>query len=313
MENKHPHANFAASIFGNLQYARGILKPLLPPEVSKNINWKTLKRTDSSFVDEKLKDFHSDLLFTAKNTKGDNMQLYILFEHKSHPDYGVLQQLLAYQKEVYAKQKKYTPIIPVVFYHGKEKWNVRTEFATPPEDLAKYALNFAYILIDLRKINLEEAKISLTIQAILYIFNNIWDVDKQDALRRYIEIIAELFSDENSDRLLRLILMYIFRVHDVEPAEVKKVIESVTPKKGDIAMTTAERLEKRGMEFGLSQGIQRGLQRGLQRGRQEGRQEGQYQAKLESAKNLQKMGFDSNVISSATGLSKAELKKIGVK
>ncbi|MBW7857816.1 MAG: Rpn family recombination-promoting nuclease/putative transposase [Leptonema sp. (in: Bacteria)] len=46
-----PHANFAASVFSNLTYARQILKPLLPIEVSKNIDWKTLKLTNSSFVD----------------------------------------------------------------------------------------------------------------------------------------------------------------------------------------------------------------------------------------------------------------------
>lgn len=60
-------------------------------------------------------------------------------------------------------------------------------------------------------------------------------------------------------------------------------------------------------------GLQRGLSQGLQRGRQEGRQEGQYQAKLESAKNFYKSGVSVDIISAATGLSKAELKKIGVK
>ncbi|MBW7858207.1 MAG: Rpn family recombination-promoting nuclease/putative transposase [Leptonema sp. (in: Bacteria)] len=49
--NNHPHANFAASVFSNLTYTRQILKPLLPIKVSKNIDWKTLKLTDGSFVD----------------------------------------------------------------------------------------------------------------------------------------------------------------------------------------------------------------------------------------------------------------------
>lgn len=91
-------------------------------------------------------------------------------------------------------------------------------------------------------------------------------------------------------------MIYIYRVHNTEPNEVKKLIENNAPKKGELAMTTAERLEKRGREKGIREGLEKGRK-----------------ALIKSAKNLFKNGVSIEIISSSTGLSKEELKKHGVK
>ena len=205
-----------------------------------------------------------------------------------------MQQLLNYQKEVYSRQTKYTPIVPVVFYHGKKKWNIRTSFAQlDSEDLLPYTLNFGYILIDLQEVDLTKIRLSLTSSAILHIFSQIWEVNDIDKLNQYIRFIKGVIRRDSSDKLLKLILVYIYRVHSIEPKQVKKLIENIAPEKGEIAMTTAERLEKRGIE--------------------KGREEGKREAKIEFAKNFFKNGVSIEIIVSSTGLSKEELRKHGIK
>ncbi|MBW7858206.1 MAG: Rpn family recombination-promoting nuclease/putative transposase, partial [Leptonema sp. (in: Bacteria)] len=122
----------------------------------------------------------------------------------------MLQQLLNYQKEAYARQTKYSPIVPVVFYHGKQKWNIRTSFAQlESEDLLPYTLNFSYILINLQEVDLTKIKLSLTSLAILHIFSQIWEVGKVEKLDQYIRFIEDVILRDSNDKLFKLILMYI--------------------------------------------------------------------------------------------------------
>ena len=60
------------------------------------------------------------------------VDIYILFEHKSYRDEAILIQLLCYmylmwQKDFDAK-RPLRVIVPVVFYHGKAKWNIPRNF-----------------------------------------------------------------------------------------------------------------------------------------------------------------------------------------
>ncbi len=299
MDNAHPHANFAASVFKNIDDARDVLSPLLPTEVRDAIDWQSLSVVDASFVDEKLKDYHSDLLFKAQDTSGEQMDNYILLEHKSHPDLGILKQLLAYQKEVYARQEKYAPVLPVVFYHGKERWNARTEFAKDaPHALSYYALNFRYVLISLRDTDLENLKFSLTATAIVHIFKEIWDIADLNKLRAYFALIAVLFSRTGTEDILKRILMYIYRVHDIQPVTVKEIIEVATTREGGIAMSTAELLEKQGIE------------KGREEGREEGRQEGIKKGLRRAVINLRSKGFPAQEVAEITGLTLDQIQQI---
>ncbi|AWB09471.1 Putative transposase [Thermodesulfobium acidiphilum] len=60
-------------------------------------------------------------------------KFYLIFEHKSGLDKFVLLQILSYMvvtREANLKQNKdLIPIIPIIFYQGKEKWNMSNEFS----------------------------------------------------------------------------------------------------------------------------------------------------------------------------------------
>ncbi|HRP68877.1 MAG TPA: Rpn family recombination-promoting nuclease/putative transposase, partial [Turneriella sp.] len=237
-----------------------------------------------------------DLLFTAQTKDNMPLNLYILLEHKSKPDKNILTQLLIYQKEIYVKQEKYAAVIPVVFYHGKEKWNIPKKFAEPHERLIKYALNFRYILINLSEYNFEKLKISLTARAILGIFQKIWYLEDEEIFKDYIRAIADLFSAENNAALLQKIFVYLYSVHTIEPIETRKRIEAVIAEKGDVAMSTAELLIERGIEKGIEKGIERGVEKN----------------KLETARRMLDKGLSLNDILEITALSLDDLRAAGL-
>ena len=56
------------------------------------------------------------------------VESYLLFDHKSYVDWSVAEQLLRYMNERWEldRRNKVQPrvVIPIVFYHGKDGWNV---------------------------------------------------------------------------------------------------------------------------------------------------------------------------------------------
>ena len=81
-----------------------------------------------------------------------------IIEHKSSPEKNSLLQVIGYFLATYEedmqKNKKLKPIIPIILYRGKYRWNLpenfRDYFNAPPEFM-EYILQFKYVLIDLSK------------------------------------------------------------------------------------------------------------------------------------------------------------------
>jgi predicted transposase/invertase (TIGR01784 family) len=69
-----------------------------------------------SFVDKRLRQHFSDLLFRVGLRAGGEAFIYILLEHKSEPDALVARQLLRYLSLIWERLEvdgKLSPIIPV--------------------------------------------------------------------------------------------------------------------------------------------------------------------------------------------------------
>jgi len=115
---QHPHDHFVREFLGNTRYAREFLSAVLPAELSASLDWAGLHGEPATFIDENLREQHSDLLFSVPERGGEPNQIYLLFEHKSALDPRLLRQLLGYLARLYATQTQPAPVIPLVFYHG---------------------------------------------------------------------------------------------------------------------------------------------------------------------------------------------------
>ncbi len=82
---KTPHDAIIKAILEKIELAKSFFQTYFPEEIVKHIDFDRLELTNKSYVDEKLKEKHSDIVYKTK-FKGIDTFLYILFEHQSTPD-----------------------------------------------------------------------------------------------------------------------------------------------------------------------------------------------------------------------------------
>ncbi|HRW94002.1 MAG TPA: Rpn family recombination-promoting nuclease/putative transposase, partial [Thermotogota bacterium] len=127
---KNPHDSFFKKMLGRKDIASAFLQAYLPKNLLGEFQLSTLNPQRGEFVDRKLKQHFSDLLFEVQR-QGEPAYVYILVEHKSYPDSKVLFQLLGYMSKIWEEKldshtKKVPPILPILIYHGERKWDVNT-------------------------------------------------------------------------------------------------------------------------------------------------------------------------------------------
>lgn len=158
-----PHDALFKAVFSYPEHARGALRPIVPVAMAEALDWSTLALQPGSFVDPDLNPSHADLLFASAWRGGAEALVYVLFEHQSTSDRWMPLRLLRYMIRIWEhwlddhKQAKALPaIVPIVFYHGDERWSAARTFdalldlpeAVRPA-LAEYLVRFAYVLDDL--------------------------------------------------------------------------------------------------------------------------------------------------------------------
>jgi hypothetical protein len=127
-----PHDALFKAAFEAPAGAAALLRELVPPAVRKAVVWKTLDHERGSFVDARLADQHSDLLFSAQLRGGELM--YFLLEHQSTSDPAMPQRTLSYQSRIWDRFVKehpgarLAPVIAVVVSHEPGGWTAARAF-----------------------------------------------------------------------------------------------------------------------------------------------------------------------------------------
>ena len=128
MNPQSSHDEFFKLLFREVKNAASYFQNTFPKELLAKTDFATLKLEDGTFVDERLKEKFSDILYSTK-IQGKTGYIYILLDHKSHPDKYVALQLLKYRISIWerhldnCKTRGNLPFVfPIVLYHGAEKW-----------------------------------------------------------------------------------------------------------------------------------------------------------------------------------------------
>ncbi len=302
MTINNPHDMTFRDIFSDNLKAKELIEIALPVEITDMFNWQSLLNENESFIDQELKEFFSDILFSVDIKTGKHIKIYLLFEHKSYPDPGIWKQLLTYLARIYNKMDKLNVVIPIVFYHGEKEWKISRNFKNSielPGDvknrLIKYIPDFEYALIDLRSEDINEMLISLTMKVVLYTFKNIKRFEDREKLENFVKLSKDLFYEESGLTIIKKLLLYLYTTNEINPVEMKETINRlISAEKGNIAMTTAERLMKEGFEKGIEEGIEKGIE----------------EAKKEDALKMLKKGYPIQDIIEITGLSESIILKL---
>ncbi|EEC1168214.1 Rpn family recombination-promoting nuclease/putative transposase [Salmonella enterica] len=103
--------------------ARDFLAVHLPADIRAQVRLDTLKLEPGSFVDQTLRELHSDVLYSVETAEGHAGYIYCLLEHQSTADRMMAWRMMRYSMAVMdAHLKKGNDTLPVVvpllFYQG---------------------------------------------------------------------------------------------------------------------------------------------------------------------------------------------------
>ncbi|HHH52897.1 MAG TPA: hypothetical protein ENK91_04510 [Bacteroidetes bacterium] len=212
------HDKFFKNVLSDINIAKNFISSFLDPDVLQHINIETLKYAETDFLLQDLKEIFSDMVFTVNKTDDKEIYISIILEHKSRPDDFTAVQLLLYIAYGYYKQYKNTRslqlILPIVFYHGKQKWifkSIDDLMGDLPQELKQFTPVLKTVFIDLKNFSVEQLDSlgdSLLTSILLlekYAF-------KPDELAKKIKLIYEKLNSVSDRNLLYPIIVYSLKL-----------------------------------------------------------------------------------------------------
>ena len=233
MEIQNPHDTFIKELIAEKKYAVELLSASLSEKLSAMLDWTKIRKEPGSFIDEEHREIRSDALFSVSFKGSGELQIYILLEHKSYPYQHIHIQLLEYMCSIYKEQVRQkqepTLVVPVVFYHGKEKWFSPVSFLDifklpdeAKEILKESVLNFSYCLFDLNVRQYREMNFSSNMQGSLFALHHYWHFQEEEYLREFGNKVGELINED--PELIEKILAYLMAAAKLELKELYKHI-----------------------------------------------------------------------------------------
>lgn len=219
------HDGFFRRLMSETSRVKQYLNAYLPEPIKRMIVFDTLELDNDSYIDEKLKQSFSDVVFKAETDAGIGINLCFLFEHKSYIDEKAPFQMLHYVSSAMLRRAENKElqrlILPILFYHGKDSWKYQTIFDHFPElsgALSCYLPNFDYIYHDLQRQSdkdIEERFDSVTAASFLalkHYHNRAYLVDRM----RFF-LLGSI--DEEGNLYKPLIVYYLNKI----PGEIEKI------------------------------------------------------------------------------------------
>ena len=306
-----PHDATFRQFLTQPEIARDFMELHLPAELRALCDLSTLKLESGSFVEDDLRQYFSDVLYSLKTTAGDGY-VHVLIEHQSSPDRHMAFRLLRYavaamQRHLEAGHKKLPLVIPVLFYSGKRSpypYSTRwlDEFDNP--EVAERLYGSAFPLTDITVIPDDDIMNHRSMAALTLLQKHIHQRDMATLTDRLATL---LMADYLSSSQVAVLIHYLLQAGESADSEafVRELAQRV-PQHGDALMTIAQQLEQKGIEKGRMEGRQEGIQLGEQRGIEKGERE----ATLKIARTMLQNGLDQNIVMQMTGLTEEELAQI---
>jgi predicted transposase YdaD len=265
------HDSFFKSLFSVKENLQDLMQDTLPGEIMSGIHLDTLKYDPTEYVDPELHTHFSDIVCNV--LYGDTqIKISLLFEHKSSPSKQIRLQLLRYMLNVWKKQKgnsqELTPVIAIVFYHGRSTWTRAEIVNNVPEELKRYIPLFDYVLFNtkdikdhaiIRHFGLPSVKVGVWFLKRSY--NLIGFIRDNPRLAR--KILREIRNIEKTN--IESIVLYLYNVSGMVPEKIDQIMKTVSPETKDVFDELRMKLIEQGREQGREEGREQGIEQGLRK------------------------------------------------
>ena len=264
-------------IFRNVKNTIDFLKKALPPEIKQRLDFSSINIDPTNYVSNEFREGYSDILVKAKmkSRTGGKIpaDIYFILEHKTEGKVKVFIQILKYMwfawEEDVNANKPPRIIIPIIFYHGKEKWNVPDSFLEQfdvDEEVKKFLLDFRYILFDtntwdFRDESNRELRDNVMLFTALVLMKSALTNDRQGILEIF-KFWHEKGFTENKEMAL-FFMGYIAHTHKIKMVQLNQMLEESKIEGGDLMQTLAQQLKKEGKKEGIKEGIKETAKRML--------------------------------------------------
>ncbi len=170
-------------------------------------------------------------------------------------------------------------------------------------------LNYSIKVIDIHDKKVAQAIRSKAFKSrgFLSLLKRAWDLKADE---KELKKLIRLFDNCKGKDLGLVISNYVWKVVPNMTKELWQRIEQQAVKWGIFPKGGYMNIREYIKEEGRQEGEQKGMLAGMQKGKLEGKEEGRQEGKQEVILSLLKNKMDTSVICKATGLSKAELKKL---
>ena len=273
-----PHDAVFKSFLRHPDTARDFIDIHLPAPLRNLCDLTTLKLEPNSFIDENLRQYYSDVLWSVKTQEGMGY-IYVVIEHQSKAEELMAFRMMRYsiaamQNHLDAGYKELPLVIPMLFYHGCRSpypyslcW--LDEFAEPA--IARKIYSSAFPLVDITVVPDDEI-MQHRKMALLELIQK--HIRQRDLLGLVEQIVSLLVTGNTNDRQLQALFNYVLQTGDTQRfrAFIGEIAERA-PQEKEKLMTIADRLREEGRNDGLILGkreealriAQEMLERGLDR------------------------------------------------
>lgn len=292
-----PHDATFKQFLTNPDTARDFMQLHLPGELRELCDLTTLKLESGSFIEEDLRAYFSDVLYSVKTRVGEGY-IHVLIEHQSSADKHMAFRLMRYaiaamQKHLDAKHKTLPLVIPLLFYAGSPSpypypysTNWLDGFDRP--DVAERLYGNAFPLVDVTVIPDDEIMEHRSMAALTLLQKHIRQRDLAELMDRLVTLLLAGYMTRQQTISLVNYMVEAGDALDVE-AFVRELAYRV-PQHGEELMTIAQRLEQKGMEKGIEKG---------------GRE-----TMLKVVRNMRQNGMNDAAVMKITGLTAEELRQL---
>jgi len=268
-----PHDALFKATFSKIEHAGPMLRAVLPKDLSALVAWSTLRRRPGSFVNEELREHHTDLLFSAK-LAGRTAYLYLLFEHQSTADRWMPLRILEYMLRIWrehlacrTRARRLPAILPVVLHHSASGWTCATAFEELLDlddgsrpTVEPFVPRFRILLDDLSHATDDELRDRAVTDLTKLVLCSLHHArDMRTFLRTFHtwnQTLLRILAAPHGIHALRLVLEYMFKVaRDLSAGEIRQLVAGIqNPVVVEEVVTLAEKLKDEGMQEGIRRG-----------------------------------------------------------